>query len=119
MKTITQKLNITQEQRENNLFGLYLKWVESVTTNDKDFQVVLANSGINAWFLTELAKLEAEFQQLTSRYENSNTVSVADFKICYTECTEQMFNIRPMALLANAKIKQPKGVAAFNQLLQN
>lgn len=122
MKTITQKLNITNEQRESNLFGLYLRWCESVTTNHNDFQAVLANAAINAWFLTELKKLEAEFQLRTNRYENSQTVSVEDLKICYIECTQQMFNIRPMALLEAVKIKpskKAKGVPAFNQLLHN
>ena len=119
MKTITQKLNITEEQRENNLFGLYLRWCESVTINHKDFQAVLANASVNAWFLTELAKLELEFQLLTDRYDNSQTVSADDMKICYTDCTEQMFNIRPMALLVHVKSKLKAGVPAFNQLLQN
>ena len=119
MKTITQKLNMTQAEFEEMIFGFYFRWCQDVTTNDLDFQAVLANAGINKWFLTELAKLEAKFQEITWRYEDSETVITRDYKLAYNDCTFQMFNIRPMALLENAKIKQPKGHKPFNLLYQN
>lgn len=119
MKTITQKLKMTQAEFEEMIFGFYFRWCESVTTNPNDFQQVLANGGVNKWFLIELAKLEANFQQITARYENSDTVITTDYQKCYNECTFQMFNIRPMALLEKAKVKQPKGHKPFNQIHQN
>jgi hypothetical protein len=119
MKTTAQKLNMTPEEFEAMTFGFYFRWCQSVSITDQDFQCVLANSGVNRWFMTELAKLEAEFAILTKRYEDSPTVSVKDYQNLYNECTFHMFNIRPMVLLENAKIKLPKGVKVFNQILQN
>lgn len=97
--TINQKLKMTPEQYEDLIFGCYAHWCESVTINDRELQKVLANSGINKWFMTEYAKCEAEFLQLTTRYEECDTITVTDFKKCYNQCTYRMFNIRPMALL--------------------
>lgn len=119
MKSIKQKLNMTPSQYEDMIFGFYFRWCQDVTTNERDFQAVLANSSINAWFLLELSKLEAKFQEITWRYENSDSVIPRDYQVCYNDCTFQMFNIRPLALLENAKIKQPKGHKPFNQLFQN
>lgn len=119
MKTITQKLNMTAADFEEMTFGFYMRWCESVTTNDSDFQEVLANAGISRWFITELAKLETKFQEMTCRYENSSTVITSDYQKCYNQCTFQMFNIRPMALLEKAKIKQNNGRKVFNQFYRN
>jgi hypothetical protein len=119
MKTIAQKLNMTPEEFEAMTFGFYFRWCESVTTTEGDFRCVLSNSGVNRWFMTELAKLEAEFQMLTNRYEGSPTVSTQDYRDLYNDTTFHMFNIRPMVLLENAKIKLPRGVKVFNQILQN
>jgi hypothetical protein len=99
MTTINQKLKMTPEEYELLLFGVYARWCESVTINDREFQKVIANSGINKWFMTEYAKCEAEFVQLTQRYEECDTITAIDFKKCYHECTYRMFSIRPMVLL--------------------
>lgn len=119
MKTITQKLNMTEAEYEDMIFNFYFRWCQDVTATERDFQAVLANSSINKWFLIELSKLEAKFQENTRRYEDSETVITRDYQVCYNDCTFQMFNIRPAALLENAKIKQPKGHKPFNQLFQN
>jgi hypothetical protein len=119
MKTIAQKLNMTPDEFEAITFGFYFRWCQSVTITDQDFQCVLANSGVNRWFMTELAKLEAEFQMLTKRYEGSPTVSTKDYRNLYNDTTFHMFNIRPMVLLENAKIKLPKGEKPVNQIMCN
>ena len=103
MTTINQKLKMSTEEYENLFFGAYARWCESVTINNQDFQKVLANAGINKWYRTEYAKCEAEFLQLTHNYQESDTITVTDFKTCYNNCTVQMFNIRPMALLQEIK----------------
>ena len=106
--TTTQKLTMNDFEYEMMLFGFYMRWCESVTINNRQFQMVLANSSINAWFLMELAKCEAEFHQLTARYVE--TATARDLMICYHNCTFRMFNLRPIALLEAIK---PKETLAF------
>jgi len=103
MTTINQKLKMSTEEYENLIFGAYARWCESVTTNTHEFQKVLANSAINKWFMLEYGKCEKEFEQLTKRYEESDTIITSDFQRCYAECTYRMFNIRPMVLLNEIK----------------
>lgn len=101
-KTTTQKLAITPEQYESMIWNLYSNWSESLCGNAKEYQQVVANSAINAWFRMELTKCEVEFKKLTDRYQNDN-VSPQDFERCYRDCTVRLFNIRPMALLESIK----------------
>ena len=114
MTTINQKLKMTPEEYEEMIFGAYARWCESVTINDREFQKVLANSGINKWYMTEYEKCEKEFDQLTRRYQDCDTVIAEDYKRCYAECTYAMFNIRPMALLQIIK-KSHVTSPVFNQ----
>lgn len=111
MKNTITKLAMTDNQYEMMVFGFYSRWCESVTVNSKQFQQVLANSSINAWFLIELSKCEEEFHLLTKRYEN---LSPLDYKKCYHECTFRLFNIRPSALLESVKIKVTATATVFN-----
>jgi hypothetical protein len=116
MTTTLKKLAITPIQYESIIWDLYNNWCQSLTINQRDYQAVLANSSINSWFLMELRKAEKEFHTLTDRYTNTN-VTPTDYANCYRDCVNQLFNLRPMALLENVKIKQPKGiqVQSFNQ----
>lgn len=118
--TTIEKLAQTESQYEMMIFGFYMRWCESITASPRQYQQVLANSAINHWFLTELAKCEKEFHSLTDRYANSN-VTPRDFQKCYNECTFHLFNIRPAALLEPFKIKitATQGVPVFNALNQN
>lgn len=106
--TINKKLQLTPEEYEMLFFDTYFRWCESVTITAREFQKVLANAAINRWYRIEFAKCEAEFEHLTSRYEGHETVTSVDFKKCYATCTVQMFNIRPMALLHEAKKTEVK-----------
>ena len=101
--TINQKLKMTPEEYELLIFGAYARWCESVTINIHEFQKVLANAAISKWFMIEYGKCETDFEQLTERYEDNDTVIAEDFKRCYAECTYRMFNIRPTALLQEIK----------------
>lgn len=113
MTTINNKLKMTSEEYELLIFGAYARWCESVTINTQEFQKVLANSAINKWFMMEYAKCEADFEQLTARYEGTDTIIANDYKRCYAECTYRMFSIRPMALL-NAIKKTPMKINGIN-----
>ena len=100
-KTTAQKLQMTAEDYENMIFGAYASWCESVTINAIEFQKVLANSAVNKWYLMEYAKHEAGFHEITDCYVSSCTVH--DIQVCYNNCTYQMFNKRPAALLQEIK----------------
>lgn len=113
MQTINNKLKMTPEEYELLIFGAYARWCESVTINNQEFQKVLANSAINKWYMMEYAKCEIEFNLLTARYDDTDTIVANDFKRCYAECTYRMFNIRPMALLTAIK-KTPIKINSIN-----
>jgi hypothetical protein len=101
--TTTQKLALTPDQLEDVFYIKYQKWCTSVTLNNLEFQKVLANAKINRWFRMEYAKCEAEFELLTNRYQDSHTVTARDYMQCYDACLENLYNIRPTALLEEIK----------------
>lgn len=105
MTTLT-KLNVSKDTYEFMILDLYYRWCESVTLNNRHFQIVLANSKINSWFLYELKKCENEFKEITDRYILSSTVSSNDYLKCWKNTTYRLFNIRPMPLLEEIKIPQ-------------
>ena len=104
MKTVNQLLNKTQEEYEFMVMATYTRWCMDFCTNyQSELQSVLANSKMNKYFLFELAKGEAEFLKLISRYEGSPTVTTQDAERLYSECTFQIFNRTPKALIQEAK----------------
>lgn len=111
--TTTEKLAITPKQYESMIWNIYSNWCESVSITPREYQQVLANSSINAWFRMELTKCEREFMLLTSRYTD-NTVTPKDLEHCYKDCALHLFNIRPMALLANIKRSPTPGLKVFS-----
>ncbi|WP_281237880.1 hypothetical protein [Flavobacterium praedii] len=112
-----QKLDICPQQYESMIFNLYSNWCESVATDNKEFQKILASSAVNRWFLMELAKCETEFHLLTDRYVGSN-VTPLDFNNCHRDCVYKLNNIRPTALLKEIK-KIPKGIPVLTALNAN
>lgn len=98
-------MKMSTEEYELLIFGAYARWCESVTTNLHEFQKVLASSAVNKWFMMEYAKCEKDFEQMTARYTDSDSIIAEDYKRCYAESTYRMFNIRPTVLLA--EIKKP------------
>lgn len=106
--TINQKLGMNPEQYELWIFGLYARWCESVSgTSDRELQKIMANSGINKWFMVEFAKCETEFNQLTRFYDDGSTITDVDFQKCLTQCTYRLFSIRPTVLLQIIKKSPP------------
>jgi hypothetical protein len=103
MKKTIQKLQLSQHDFEMMLFDLYSRWCESITGNATQHQIVLANSGINAYFLDEFKKCETEFHHRTDRYTN---LTAKDYNKCFADCTLGLFNRRPSALLELLKIKK-------------
>lgn len=122
--TTLEKLNIDNNQYEEMIFSLYARWCESVTINNTQFQIILANAMVNKWFLIELKKCEAEFKFLTDRYINSPTVTYTDFLNCYKNTTYRLFSIRPTALLeilkqSNSLSLLSHGIPVFTSLNSN
>ena len=111
MKKTIQKLNLTTHEFEMQLFELYSRWCESITGNARQHQLVLANSGINAYFMDEFNKCIKEFHIRTDRYEN---LSAKDYHKCFASCTLDLFNRRPSALLKVLKIKEKNFVQPLN-----
>ncbi|AOW09487.1 hypothetical protein [Flavobacterium gilvum] len=118
MKKVLEKLAITPEQYESMIWNFYNNWCQSVSITTREYQQVLANSSINAWFRVELTKCEKEFLMLTRHYTNPN-VTPKDYSKCYADCAQKLFNIRPMALLNGIVKPKVKGVPAFNALNVN
>lgn len=114
-KTINQKLQMTPQEYESFIFGIYARWCETLSgTGDRELQKIMANSGISKWFMMEYAKCETEFTQLTRFYEEGNTITAVDYEKCLMQCTFRMFNIRPMALLQIIKKSTPSRIFNLN-----
>lgn len=118
MKRILQKLAISSEEYEQIIWKLYKNWCESVSTNNNEFQQILANRAINTWFLIELSKCEEEFLETIRFYDDSN-VTAEDFQRCHSKCIMKLFNIRPMPLLKNIVKSKVKGQRVFNAIYIN
>lgn len=118
MKQVIEKLGIEKENYEYMIFCFYARWCEGVTSNTRNYQEVLANSAINRWFLIELSKLEVEFITLSNQYPNADA---KDLQALYSDCTIDMYKIKPSALLNQiiTKKSNPEGQEAFEQLKRN
>lgn len=112
-KTTIQKLNMTQAQYDEMMFGSYARWCESVTINNRSFQKVLANAAIARWYMTEYGKCEAEFHQLTNDYDALG-IALKEYQKVYADCTFSMFNIKPSALLNDIKKTDCNSLASIH-----
>ncbi len=65
-------LQITKEAYEMKVFHLYFKWCNLNSVSDEDFQTLIANRAINAWFLSSLARIETEFAEDAEPYTGLN-----------------------------------------------
>ncbi|MDN3673108.1 hypothetical protein QWY99_08615 [Flavobacterium branchiarum] len=113
MKTATQE-NITAyliellqstKNKEDFILEFWELWTLSVTTTTREFQQVFANTLVNKWFITELAKEEKEFKLLSDRYPESTGT---DKDKLYCECINKLMSRFPMSLLQNAKKRTEK-----------
>lgn len=118
MKQIIEKLGIEKENYEYMIFCFYARWCEGVTSNTRNYQEVLANSAINRWFLIELSKLEVEFIIISNKYPNADP---KDLQALYSDCTFDIFKIKPIALLNEIVSKKitPEAQGDFKKLTPN
>ncbi len=99
-QTINTLLGLTEEKYEDLYFGNYMRWGESVSINDLQLQMVLANTSVNKYYNMEYGKLEAEFLELAANYPEA---SHKDMQELYATCTFGMFNKRCPVLIDQAK----------------
>lgn len=56
-------LGITEEQYEDKIFKHWFKWCEINSSDDSEFQSLIANAPLNKWWLVNLQRIEVEFQE--------------------------------------------------------
>ncbi len=103
MSKILKLLAITAEDYFDMYFGSYWRWCESVSINDAQTQMVLANALVNKYYNMEYAKCEKEFLYLLKDYPNT---SPEDARKIYNDCTFKMFNRRCLPIINKAKKTQ-------------
>lgn len=112
---ILEKLNLSPEAYQAGVFAVYFEWCESLSINQRELQSILANAAIARWYSYELEKCEAEFHRRTNRYCDSPSISQDDYRVCYEDCVQKLFNLRPMALLQEVKQnRHPAGIKLQN-----
>lgn len=92
---------------ENFVLDFFIYWCENSSTNAREFQQILANSGINKWFLIELEKLENEFEHIARQYPQFHNEAKEMDKL-QAKCLLPLMSIFPKALLLNAKKRELK-----------
>ena len=101
---ILKLLNYTNEQYEDAILLIYIRWCMDFSANyTSGLQCVIANTAINSFFLNELSKIEADFIEQMKPYENDGNISAEDSKKTFYRLSVQLFNRYPKALLADAK----------------
>lgn len=105
MKELIQsllRLDLMDEPQdyEMMLFGMWSRWCESFATSHLEYQKIISSPEINAWYLTELAKLELKFVQECATSPMASRELIRD---CYNDITFHLFNIRPDVLLKEVK----------------
>ena len=99
MKTILELLAINQHQYEMVYIDTYMRWSESVSINEAQLQMVMANNAVNRYFNMEFKKCEAEFLELINRYPNATPT---DARKLWDKCTLALFNRRCLPLIKQA-----------------
>jgi hypothetical protein len=102
-KTIPDLLNLAPQVYEKVRFEKFFKYCESVSFNDNQFQMVIANAAICKWYNMEYQKCENEFLIIVSGYETAAEIMPIDFLTIYHDCTYRMFNLRSKILIDTAK----------------
>jgi hypothetical protein len=103
MKTTTENIERVFDHSatiEGFYFELYFIWCQSVSTNLREFQQVLACSSVSKWFAMEYSKLITEYETSIEQYPNANATEC--FAL-YISWIYKLFSISPKSLLEAAK----------------
>ncbi|WP_459926497.1 hypothetical protein [Flavobacterium covae] len=110
---IHKLLGITPQKYQEQDFERYIGWCESVTSNTRDFQKVIANSLIKNWYNMEMKKCELTFLEDIKGYSNAST---ADYIEAYDKSVVKLFSIFPKSLLQLAKKRPPVNERCMYQI---
>jgi len=91
--------------KEDLIFAFWMYWVDSVVTNDVDFQKILSCSSVNKWFMLELWKQELIFKSTISSHP---TINGKDKDWLYCKCIGKLMSRFPKTLLEAAKKREKK-----------
>lgn len=109
MKTTTENIEKVFDHSvtiEDFYFELYFMWCESVSTNPREFQQVLACSSVSKWFAMEYSKLITEYETAIEQYPNA---TATECFALYISWIYKLFSISPKSLLEAAKKRdEPK-----------
>ncbi|AMA49435.1 hypothetical protein [Flavobacterium covae] len=104
MKKVIELLDLSTPDYETLLFETYFNWCTDFCSNyQDDLQSLVANRALNKYFLQEYNKLEEEFLQLASRYENNINITSVHYRELYADCTVKIFNRFSKVLIKKAK----------------
>ncbi|MFK7061398.1 hypothetical protein V3Q90_14870 [Flavobacterium oreochromis] len=98
-------LKTNHECYEAMIFETYLQWCEHCADckNSQELQRIIANKGVNYFFLREYNKLEQKFLQYAKKYENNINISTEYFRDKYAQYTVEIFKSKNTFLFENAK----------------
>lgn len=104
MNPILVRLNMSQEEYDNEKMEIYLRWCMDFCTNyQNELQKVLSNPPVNKYFLTEFAKCEKEFLAVMQAYDGATHIKPKDALATFHRCSVSIFNRFPKVLISNAK----------------
>ena len=104
---ITDYLQISSLQYEDQTFAYYLRWCDTRGLCPKEVQKLLANASISKWFMYEFSKLENDFCQALPFLIKSKK----DLKHEYQAIVGNIYTIYPQPLInavVNTIGKEPR-----------
>lgn len=102
-KQIQILLNISSEEYDDKTLDLWIRYSQFYSTNKgNDWQKLLANKSLNAFFLNQKKRLEKQFLQNFKAYKGD--ASKIDINRAYNfEVCVRLFTYRSPALIASAR----------------
>ena len=92
---ILDYLQLSSQEYDELILQTYFNWCASKSTSDNQLQEMLANSGLNKWFLKQYTQMQNQFVNMI---ESSN-VYMKDPNYHYNGCVAEIFNVYPNVIL--------------------
>ena len=85
MQAIHTLLGLTRENYREIIFQHYSDWCVTHARNSRDYQMLLADTGLSNWFITQYRYLEQAFLQEYRPYRDKGRVGTEDAMPLYTK----------------------------------